>query len=118
LHVPLTPATHHLIRAGELRLMKPTALLINVARGKVVDEEALASALKAGTIAGAGLDVFEHEPQVNPELLRLPNVVLTPHAGSATASTRFQMARLAAENLLALLEGRRPKNVVNPEVYA
>ena len=117
LHVPLTPETHHLIKAEDLSLMKPTAFLINTARGKVVDEDALVAALRAGKIAGAGLDVFEHEPQVNPALLSMPHVVLMPHVGSATASTRFNMAKLGAENLLALLEGRRPANVVNPEVY-
>jgi glyoxylate reductase len=83
----------------------------------VVDEEALVAALSEGRIAGAGLDVFEHEPHVHPKLLEMPNVVLTPHLGSATAATRFKMASLAAENLLAALEGRRPPNAVNPEVF-
>jgi glyoxylate reductase len=118
LHVPLTIQTHHLIKAADLSVMKPTAFLINTARGKVVDEEALVTALESGKIAGAGLDVFEHEPQVPQPLLAMPNVVLLPHIGSATARTRFQMAKLAAENLLNLLDGRRPANVVNPEVYA
>ena len=118
LHVPLTPETHHLISARELGLMKPTAFLINTARGKVLDEEALARALESRAIAGAGLDVFEQEPQVHPLLLSLPNVVLMPHVGSGTAETRLRMAMLAAENLLAALDGRRPPNVVNPEVYA
>jgi len=117
LHLPLTPETHHAIGAAELALMKPTALLINAARGQVVDEEALVQALQAKKIAGAGLDVFEHEPRVHPALLEMPNVVLMPHLGSATAETRFKMAMLAAENLLAALEGRRPPNVVNPEAY-
>jgi len=118
LHVPLTPETHRLVGARELSLMKPTAFLINTTRGKVVDEEALAAALDSGGIAGAGLDVFEHEPRVHPSLLSLPNVVLAPHIGSATTATRSRMAALAAENLLAALEGRRPPNVVNPEVYS
>ena len=117
LHVPLTRETEHAIGAAELALMKPTAFLINTARGKVVGEEALVAALKERKIAGAGLDVFEHEPRVHPALLELPNVVLAPHVGSATAETRLKMAMLAAENLLAALEGRRPPNVVNPEIY-
>ena len=117
LHVPLTPETHHLIGPRELALLKPTAFLINAARGKVVDEAALAEALESRRIAGAGLDVFEQEPQVHRVLLTLPNVVLTPHVGSATSQTRLAMAMLAAENLLAALEGRRPPNPVNPEVF-
>jgi glyoxylate reductase len=117
LHVPLTPETHHLIGARELGLMKPTAILINTARGQVVDEDALVHALQSRQIAGAGLDVFEHEPHLHPELSQLENVVLLPHLGSATAATRLKMAMLAAENLLAALEGRRPPNIVNPEVY-
>ena len=117
LHLPLAPETHHLIRASELALMKPSAFLINTARGKVVDEDALVQALTAGKIAGAGLDVFEHEPRVHPALLEMPNVVLMPHVGSATAETRLKMALLAAENLLATLSGQRPPNVVNPDVY-
>lgn len=117
LHVPLGAETLHLIGGRELALMKPSAFLINTARGKVVDEEALVKALQAGQIAGAGLDVFEGEPRVNPALLEMCNVVLTPHVGSATAETRLKMAMLAAENLLAALDGRRPPNVVNPEVW-
>lgn len=116
LHVPLTPVTRHLIKAEDLRRMKPTAFLINAARGPVVDEVALASALQDGAIAGAGLDVFEGEPQVHTVLLSLPNVVLMPHVGSATAETRLKMAMLAAENLLAALQQKRPHNLVNPEV--
>ena len=115
LHLPLTTDTQHLIRAEDFAAMKPTAFLINTARGKVVDEEALVEALQTRKIAGAGLDVFEHEPHVHPGLLKLDNVVLMPHVGSATAETRLRMARLAAENLLAVLEGRRPPNPVNPE---
>lgn len=117
LHLPLTSETRHLIGARELELMKPTAFLINTARGKVVDEEALVAALSAKRLAGAGLDVFEHEPHVHPGLVGMPNVVLMPHLGSATAETRSKMAMLAAENLLAALDGRRPPNIVNPEVY-
>jgi lactate dehydrogenase-like 2-hydroxyacid dehydrogenase len=116
LHVPLRADTQHLIGAAELALMKPTAILINTARGKVVDEEALVQALQGGRLAGAGLDVFEHEPRVHPALLEMRNVVLTPHIASATAETRLKMAMLAAENLLAALDGRRPPNLVNPEV--
>lgn len=117
LHAPMTRETHHLIGANELKLMKPSAFLINTARGKIIDEEALVAALKAKTIAGAGLDVFEHEPHLHPELAKLDNVVLLPHVGSATGETRLKMATLAAENLLAALAGRRPPNVVNPEIY-
>ena len=116
LHVPLTPQTRHLIKAEDFRRMKPTAFLINTARGPMVDEEALAAALRDRAIAGAGLDVFEAEPRVHPVLLSLPNVVLMPHVGSATGETRLKMAMLAAENLLAALEGQRPPNLVNPEV--
>lgn len=118
LHVPLTPETHHLIGARELSMLKPTAFLINAARGKCVDEAALVEALQSKRLAGAGLDVFEHEPHVHPALLSRPNVVLAPHVGSATAQTRLAMAMLAVENLVAGLEGRRPPNVVNPEIYA
>jgi len=118
LHVPLTPETHHLVGARELAMLKPTAFLINAARGKCVDEAARVEALESKRLAGAGLDVFEHEPHVHPALLSMPNVVLAPHVGSATAQTRLAMAILAAENLLAALEGRRPPNLVNPEIYA
>ncbi len=102
--VPYSPAAHHLIGARELLLMKPSAVLINIARGGVVDDAALASALANGTIAAAGLDVFEGEPVVNPALLACKNVVLTPHIGSATHSTRMNMAMLAAQNLTAALQ--------------
>ncbi|MGQ9700621.1 MAG: 2-hydroxyacid dehydrogenase [Candidatus Bipolaricaulaceae bacterium] len=115
--VPLAQETHHLIGARELSLMKPEAILVNVARGPVVDEEALVSALKEGRILGAGLDVFEREPKVHPELLTLRNVVLTPHIGSATWATRRKMAALAVDNVLAALEGKRPPTLVNPEVW-
>ena len=113
LHTPLTPETRHLIDARRLRLMKPSAVLINTARGPVVDEEALAGALRAGVIAGAGLDVYEHEPQVNDALLTLDNVVLAPHLGSATRDTRVAMGMLCVDALRAvLLEGRTPANSV------
>jgi lactate dehydrogenase-like 2-hydroxyacid dehydrogenase len=106
-----------LIGAAELALMKPTAFLVNVARGLVVDETALVEALRAGRIAGAGLDVFEEEPKVHSGLLGLENLALTPHIGSASRATRLKMATRAAENCLAALEGRRPTNLVNPEAW-
>ena len=108
LHCPYGPATHHLIGTEQLAAMKDSAYLVNTARGPIVDEAALASALRDGRIAGAGLDVFEHEPQVHPELLELDNVVLVPHLGSATVETRTAMAVLAADNVLAVLAGERP----------
>jgi D-3-phosphoglycerate dehydrogenase len=116
LHVPLTPETHHLIGVRELSLMKKTAYLINTARGPVVDEKALADALRDKKIAGAGLDVYEEEPKLAPGLRKLDNVVLAPHLGSATTETRRNMSIMAAENLIAGLRGKTPKNVVNPEV--
>jgi len=115
LHVPLTPETRHMIGERELGWMKPTAFLVNTSRGQVVDEEALVAALKAGRLAGAGLDVFEREPQVHPELLKMENVVLLPHIGSATEETRTRMAMQAAENLLAAFAGERPPNLINTE---
>lgn len=105
LHCPLTPETHHLIGVAELATMKPSAVLVNAARGPVVDERALAEALAAGTIAAAGLDVYEREPRVEPALLQLDNVVLTPHLGSATVETRTAMAELAARNAISVLRG-------------
>jgi glyoxylate reductase len=116
LHTPLLAETRHLISAETLKHMKKTALLINASRGAVVDEAALVRALKDGWIAGAGLDVFEHEPEVHPELIGLDNVVLAPHIASASHDTRFQMAMLAVDNCLAVLEGRTPPSPVNPEV--
>lgn len=116
IHVPLTPQTRHLIGAKELALMKPTAYLINTSRGPVVDEKALVHALQSGQIAGAGLDVYENEPQVEPALLAMNNAVLAPHLGSATVETRNRMAILSAENLLSGLRGEIPKYVVNREV--
>ncbi len=117
LHTPLIPETHHLIGAPELRLMKPTAILVNASRGPVVNERALASALRAGRIAGAGLDVYEDEPAVGPALRKLENVVLLPHLGSASIETRAAMGMLAAKNCLAALAGKKPPNLVNPEVW-
>lgn len=116
-HVPLMPETRHLIGREQLRMMKRTAVLINTARGPIVDTLALAEALREGWIAAAGLDVFEKEP-VEPDhpLLTLDNVIVAPHIASASVETRTQMAVMAAENLLAVLEGRRPANPVNPEV--
>jgi glyoxylate reductase len=108
LHCPLTEATRHLVGARELALMKPTATLINTARGPVVDEAALAAALAAGEIASAGLDVYEREPEVEPALLGLENVVLAPHLGSATVETRTAMAELAARNAIAVAAGGEP----------
>jgi glyoxylate reductase len=116
LHPPLRPDTRHMIGVRELELMKPTAFLINTARGPIVDEKALARILSTRRIAGAGLDVFEHEPRIEPALLTLPNVVLTPHLGSAVMELREVMANIVVDNVVAVLEGRRPPNIVNPEV--
>ena len=117
LHVPLTAETRHLIGAPQLRMMKRTAVLVNTSRGPVVDEAALAQALAEGVIAAAGLDVFENEPKVHPRLLELPNAVLVPHIGSASVETRRKMCMMAVENAVAALEGRRPPNLLNPEVW-
>lgn len=117
IHVPMTEETYHLIGEEQLSLMKRGAYLINTARGPVVDEEALVKALKNGILAGAGLDVFEREPHIHPELLQLNNTVLTPHIGTSTMETRIAMAKMAAKNLIAFFEGKQPPNVVNPEVY-
>ena len=113
LHVPLTPHTRHLIGSRELELMKNSAYLINTARGPVVDEAALVAALRQGRIRGAGLDVYEKEPELSPGLADLENVVLLPHVGSATVETRTRMALMAAENLLAGLRGDPPPNCLN-----
>jgi glyoxylate reductase len=112
LHVPLTEQTRHLIGKKELALMRSTAFLINTARGAVVDEVALAEALASGRPAGAGLDVYEHEPDIHPGLLRLSNVVLLPHLGSATAQTRIRMGMMVVENIAAALSGGEPPNRV------
>jgi glyoxylate reductase len=116
LHVPLLPGTRHLISAESFAKMKHTSFLINTTRGPVVDEAALVDALKNKKIAGAALDVYEREPLVHPALMELKNVVLAPHIGSASVETRTKMAVMAAENAVALFEGRRPPNVLNPEV--
>lgn len=112
LHVPLLESTHHLINAERLALMKPTAFLINTARGPVIDEAALVEALRNKTIAGAGLDVFEFEPKLAPGLTELPNVVLTPHIASSTVKTRDQMAVRAVTNIIDFLEGKVPLDIV------
>jgi glyoxylate reductase len=113
LHVPLFPETRHLISRAAFAKMKRSAFLINTTRGPVVDEAALVEALQAGEIAGAALDVYEHEPKLDPGLAPLPNVVLAPHIGSASVETRTKMAMMAAENAVALFEGRRPPNALN-----
>jgi lactate dehydrogenase-like 2-hydroxyacid dehydrogenase len=117
IHVPLNESTRHAIGEAELRRMKPTAILINAARGPVVDEAALAKALSERWIAAAGLDVFEREPEVHPGLLACSNAVLAPHIGSASVDTRRKMTMMAAENALAALTGRRPPNLLNPAVW-
>jgi glyoxylate reductase len=114
LHVPLTPETTHLLDARRIALLRPTAVLVNTARGPVVDEEALAVALEAGRIFAAGLDVYEREPEVHPRLLAAPRAVLLPHIGSASQATRTRMARLACESALAVLRGEPPSNLVRP----
>jgi glyoxylate/hydroxypyruvate/2-ketogluconate reductase len=111
--LPYSPESHHTIGAAELTLMKPTATLVNIARGGIVDDAALAAALRDKRIAAAGLDVFEGEPQVHPDLLTVPNVVLTPHIASASSPTRLAMARLAADNLIAFFEGKEPLTPIN-----
>jgi glyoxylate reductase len=118
LHVPLLPGTRHLIAAESFEKMKPTSFLINTTRGPVVDEAALVDALKNKTIGGAALDVYEKEPMAHPGLPGLKNVLLAPHIGSASVETRTKMSVMAAENAVALFEGRRPPNVLNPEVLA
>ena len=116
LHTPLTPETEHLIGSEQFKLMKKSAFLINTTRGPVVDEKALLHALTHQDIAGAGLDVFENEPQVTPGLIDLKNVVLLPHIGSATVETRTNMAKLAVENAIAIIQGKKPHAIANPEV--
>jgi glyoxylate reductase len=118
LHVPLMPGTHHLIDAAALKKMKKTAVLVNTSRGPVVEEAALANALKNGVIAAAGLDVYEHEPSISPELAALENVVLLPHIGSASVATRSKMAEIAARNVIAFFAGEAPPTALNPEVLA
>lgn len=115
LHPPLNAETHHMISDEEFKRMKPSAFIINTARGAIIDEAALVRALKAKTIAGAGLDVFEHEPRVARSLLKMPNVVAVPHLGSAVRELREQMANIVVDNVIALIEGKRPPNIVNPD---
>jgi glyoxylate reductase len=116
LHPALTPETRHMISDKQFAQMKPTAFIINTSRGPVIDEKALVRALKKKQIAGAGLDVFEHEPKLPPALLKMKNVVLTPHLGSAVMELREVMANIVIDNIQALIEGRSPPNCVNPEV--
>jgi glyoxylate reductase len=115
LHVPLTPQTRHLICKESLEKMKRTAFLINTSRGLVVDEEALADALENKKIAGAGLDVYEHEPKVNPKLMARRDVILAPHIGSATVETRTRMMVVAADNVAAFFAGRTPPSAINKD---
>jgi lactate dehydrogenase-like 2-hydroxyacid dehydrogenase len=116
IHVPLLPDTKHLISEKEFKMMKKTAVLINTSRGPVVDEKALVKALKKGDIWGAGLDVFENEPELEPGLAELDNVVIVPHIASATIETRSNMGIIAAKNIIAVLTGGKPETCVNPEV--
>ena len=117
IHLPLNKQTHHLITEKELQTMKDTAIIINTARGPIIDEQSLIKALKEKWIFGAGLDVYEHEPTIHPELLEQDNVVVLPHIGSATYDTRSQMAIMAAQNLLEGMQGKQPINCVNPEIF-
>ena len=118
LHPALTPETRHMISDKQFAQMKPTAFIINTSRGPVIDEKALVRALKRKQIAGAGLDVFEHEPKLPPALLKMKNVVLTPHLGSAVMELREAMANIVVDNIEALIDGRTPPNCVNPQVLA
>jgi len=116
LHAPLNDVSRHLIDAAALARMKPTAVLVNTGRGPLIDEAALVDALRSGTIAAAGLDVYEDEPAVNPGLFELPNVVLVPHIGSATTAARAAMVQLCCDNIIAVLNGTRPPTALNREV--
>jgi len=118
IHSPLNKDTRHQIGARELRLMKKTAYIINTARGPIIDESALVRALTRKQIAGAGLDVFEHEPKIDKALRKMPNIVLTPHLGSAVPEVREAMANMVVDNILALLGGHKLPNCVNPQVFA
>jgi gluconate 2-dehydrogenase len=115
--MPYSPESHHLIGAKELAMMKPTATIVNIARGGIIDEEALIHALKTQSIFSAGLDVYDGEPNINPQLLELSNVVLTPHIGSASKKTRTAMMNLAIDNLIAGLKNERPPNLINTELW-
>ena len=116
LHVPLTENTHHLIDKNELNKMKTTAYIINTSRGPVINESALIEALKNKQIGGAGLDVYENEPELQEELIQLKNTVLLPHIGSATLEARTKMAIMAATNIIEYFKGNQPPNILNPEV--
>ena len=113
LHLPLNKYTHHIVDANMLETIKSSSILVNTARGEIVDEKHLVKILKAHKIAGAGFDVYENEPDVNPALLKLPNVVLAPHIGSATETARNEMAAIAAKNVIQVLKGRKPITPVN-----
>jgi glyoxylate reductase len=117
LHVPLSAVTRHLIGETELRMMKPTAILVNTSRGPVVDEAALARALREKWIAAAGLDVFEREPEIYPALLECTNAILAPHIASSSVETRKNMSLLAAQNAVSALAGRRPPDLLNPDAW-
>ena len=117
LHVPLNDSTFHLIDEKKLKMMKKTAVIVNTSRGSVIDEKALVKALKNKWIFAAGLDVYEHEPEISEELLSLDNVILQPHSASATTSSRTNMALIAAENMIDGLKGKKPRNCVNPEIF-
>jgi glyoxylate reductase len=116
LHPQLAPDTRHLMSSKQFALMKPTAFIVNTSRGPVIDEAALVTALKEKRIAGAALDVYEYEPKVSPELVAMPNVVLTPHLGSAVLELREGMAHIVTDNVIAIIEGRKPPNCINPDV--
>jgi glyoxylate reductase len=116
IHCPLNPDTYHLLNQHNLSQLKPGAILINTARGPIVDEDALVYALQNGVISAAALDVYEHEPQIHPGLLQLPQVVLAPHLGSASTDTRREMAATLVRGILSLLNGHIPHNLVNPEI--
>ncbi|MBD3286764.1 D-glycerate dehydrogenase [candidate division WOR-3 bacterium] len=118
IHLPLTRFTRHLIDAHQIFRMKPTAVLVNTSRGAIIDEKALAAALRGGKLAAAGLDVYENEPEVAPELLKCDNAVLAPHIGSATHEARSRMAELCANAVLDVFAGRMPSNIVNAQVWA
>jgi len=117
IHVPLLPETRRLIGPEEISLMKSSAILINTSRGEIIDEAALAKALQEGKIAGAGLDVFEKEPEIHPALTNMAAVVMLPHLGSASLETRTKMGLMAAENMIAAFRGEIPPNCINPKVF-
>jgi glyoxylate reductase len=117
LHVPLLPETKHLLGKDEFAKMKSSAIVINTSRGAVIDESALVEALEKKEIAGAGLDVYENEPEIHPALITMKNVVLLPHIGSASIETRTAMGFLAVENAIQMAKNQKPKNLVNPEIY-